>query len=71
MNSGMRASRTPYANCVTRASSASLASSVVAIGPAFSSVAAKTEPSSSQPRFGVTSAHDASGPGAVANRPRE
>ena len=40
----------------------------MAIGPALSSAAANTEPSSSQPRFGVTSPHDASGPGSVRRR---
>ena len=47
------------------------ASSVVAIGPALSSAAANTDPSSSQPRFGVTSPHDASGPGSVRRLPLE
>ena len=41
----------------------------MAIGPELSSDEANTEPSSSQPRFGVTSAHVASGPGSV-RRPR-
>ena len=41
----------------------------MAIGPALSSAAANTEPSSSQPRFGVTSPHAASGPGSVRSAP--
>ena len=40
----------------------------MAIGPAFSSTAANTDPSSSQPRFGVTSLHGASGPSVGAQR---
>ena len=36
-------------------------------GPALSSAAAKTDPSNSHPRFGVTSFHDASGPSAASS----
>ena len=57
----MRASSTPYVNRVTRCFWSSLASNVAASGPALTRAAANTEPSSSQPRFGVTSAHVDSG----------
>jgi hypothetical protein len=43
---------------------------VAAIGPALSSAPANTAPSSSHPRFCVTSAHGASGPGSVPSLPR-
>ena len=43
----------------------------MAIGPALSRAAANTEPSSSQPRLGVTSSHGASGPGSVTSARRE
>ena len=39
------------------------------IGPAFTSAAANSEPRSNQPKFGVTSAHVASGPSSVFSFP--
>ena len=61
-NSGTRATSTPALNALTRGCSAGVARRLAARGPAFTSAAASTEPASSQPRFGVSSRHDASGP---------
>ena len=70
MNSGIRAIKTPYENCVTSSASSSSASRVAATTPALRSAAPKTEPMSSQPRFGVTSFQLDSGPGDVLRCPR-
>jgi hypothetical protein len=56
---------------VTSSFWSSSASRLAATTPALSRPAEKIEPSSSHPRFGVTSFQLASGPGDVLSRPRD
>ena len=65
----MRAKITALPNRVTSSGGASWPRMSTVIGPAFTSAAANSEPRRSQPRFGVTSAHDACGPSSVFSFP--
>ena len=69
-NNGTRDSRTPLPKAVTNSDCSLVAKILIAMGPALTRPAPINEPSSSQPRFGVTSLHGATGPGVVLISPR-